>query len=347
MQVPSGLTPGPLILHVTSNSVTSQDVTMPASKTGITAAGAIQTYNPQDIGVITGKIIETGAAVTTDENGNYSLDTPAGNTTVRLQGHGQYYSWTSNTTNVKGATNVGTTQLFPIFNDPNALYDFNRTILVDPDVFRPETLTWTAGTNPMDGLDFMYWMNVYFLADGPCQSTKSGRIRDSDLPFTIYGQESQAPPDGARAVQAAINDINTKTGTQIYQYNAGTLPAGANGYNIQWQTPPYLSANENVIGEFVDTNAISCVAPTAGEIYISPQIYSSPEEIQLLATHEMGHGMNLGVDAHSIYNKHIMYYIVPGDPSVTGMSVFEGTTAKYLYWLTLGTDLSRYDKLPE
>ena len=89
--------------------MTSQDVTMPASKTGINASGTIQTYSPQDLGIVTGKTVETGTTIPIDKNGNYSVDTPAGNTTFRLQGHGQYYSWTSTTTNIKNATNFGTT----------------------------------------------------------------------------------------------------------------------------------------------------------------------------------------------------------------------------------------------
>jgi hypothetical protein len=74
------------------------------------------------------------------------------------------------------------TQLFPTFNDPNALFDFHKEMHIPPgSILNPEFTIWTPSNNPMDGLDFMYWMSVYMLREGGCHTTKTiGSAQESD-----------------------------------------------------------------------------------------------------------------------------------------------------------------------
>ena len=165
------------------------------------------------------------------------------------------------------------------------------------------------------------------------------RINDASLPRNVYVNPGNTPVGLTTTIKDAIDDINTTSGIQIYAFNANPRPTGANGYDVIWSVSPYGYG-----AEFVGDSGPSCAFYPAGEIYIALGDLN-PDRIRKVATHELEHG--LGFFEHSPFEGHMIFNYIDGTNNAKSLTQFEGKTIHLLYWLKDGTDLGKYDKLPE
>ena len=255
---------------------------------------------------------------------------------MTIMGVPHLYNWRSQLT-ANGVVAESPIQLFPIQNDPNALFDYHPDMTVSySGTVRPETLIWTPGNNPMDLLDYMRWGYTYFWSTGT-----TARLADSNLPKKVF-VPTDGPNYGLATISAAVNEIKKNTGKVIYTVVSGLPGAADNGYTIRWNAAiPYQGANadfqpqtstEEGQLDIVTADVNFDAASTGDQTWLLP-----------LAEHELRHGMLFW--PHAPQNTYLHYYFL--HLSSTRSAPLEIQADKTAYRLRPGTDLTRYDKLPQ
>lgn len=348
---------GAYSLVLRSGGVASQPVTILVTESGEYVVGSLAAIALDDTPEgraalaaaeknVSGKItnVRTGAEAlfVADENRNFLHDLPNGRGMheVQVLGKGFFYNWRS-TINASGASRLADApvQMLPIVEDPNSVFDYHRDVIADIN-HRPELVVWTAGSKPMDLLDFLDYMQNYASRSGGTCPPTVRRWLFKDGPEKIY-----IPAAGARQyttaqgtvtgdvfAKQAFEEIDARLGTTLLEFaDHDLLAAGGDGLTLVWGMEP----GHDAVSLYRERDGIACVAPTKAHIYIDPALFPDPEELKRAIKHEWGvHGL-LG-PLHSPSRAHNSHEAAPVEPSV-----FETYAQKAVTKMRLKTDWTR------
>lgn len=321
-------------LTICYGSVCSDPVKVPGAATTNYVVGTI---TPLEGGLanIVGKAITAtnNTNFPLETTGDYLVDVPAGAAMIAfLTTGGANRDW-SKKLGVIGPTVLGLTQPFPIQYDTATTMDYHPDVIVTDFAStnpRPETLTWSPSSNPVEVYNMLNWLNIYTLLNGPCHDSLTGRWRDQDIPIPFYINPANVSAANMTTLLQTLSEIKDRNGNPLIKIvNTDPLPQG-HGVEVVWQQPP--GTNADIGGEFNGLAATPCVNYTQGRIYLSPTL--STNEIKVAGKHETGHA--LGFFVHSPSTKDVMYY----HAAASEYSVEEQGSINDLFGLKISTDVS-------
>ncbi len=237
--------------------------------------------------------------------------------TVTISGNGTYYDFAPTITLDKYDIQLPEAILMiPRFSDPQSLFTYiGNNGMADPE---DPLRDWQASTKPMEGIDFLRYMNANNAYCGPHQVTLFEKY-----PLLVYLDAANAPAGYAQFARDAMADWNNLNTSMLNSVNFAT-PEGKNvmaGIINKWNAQGkkfFVETASDPVNEdssikfkyclctnsFTFDNLDNCNVMDHGVLSMLNKYPNDPLE-RIIASHELGHAV-LAYASHSPSQTHIM-----------------------------------------